>query len=255
MYKSLLKTDFERLLGLPNGYHVDGMLSCGNYDTEKQLAYLKKSLKDLKVNFQIDKQIGYIQGVYEVRVGEKVFWFSVVYGGVMLSEYLHFACMFGSKKNIHTGSCGGLFPEMNSVDFLIPTWSFGNESSTRFYDRENVKNIHYPNKELNEKIKAKLGGEKVWEGPVMTCAAMLAETEEDVQQWSKAGYFGVEMETSTVLAVSNHFKVPAAALVYVTDNLIKGQVVGDESHVRQKEIRHQKSQKMFDAAVGVLMEK
>lgn len=255
MYKSFTKSDFEKILGLPNDYRVDGVLSCGHYDVEKQITRLEKSLTDAKISYQIDRQIGYLQNVFEIRIGEKIYWFAVVYGGVTLSEYLHFACAFGSKKNIHIGSCGGLYPEMNSIDFLIPTWSFGNESSTRFYDREDTDNIHYPNAGLNQRIKSRLKGEKVWEGPMMTCGAMLAETKKDVEKWSKEGYYGVEMETSTVFAVSNHFKVPSASLVYVTDNLIKGQVVGDESHIRQKEIRYQKAQKMFDIAVSVLFEK
>ena len=255
MYKTLLKEDLEKILGLPNGYCVDGVLSCGHYDVEKQIVRLEKSLNDAKISYQIDRQIGYLQNIFEVRIGDRIYWFTVVYGGVTLSEYLHFACVFGSKKNIHIGSCGGLYPKINSVDFLIPTWSYGNESSTRFYDREDTDNIHYPNKELSSRIKSKLDSEKVWEGPVMTCEAMLAETKEDVEKWSKEGYFGVEMETSTVFAVSNHFNVPSASLVYVTDNLIKGQVVGDKSHTQQKEFRHQKAQKMFDVAVEVLLEK
>jgi len=255
MYKSFTKTDFEKILGLPSDYHVEGVLSCGHYDAEKQIARLEKSLTNAKVSYQIDRQIGYLQNVFEVRVDNKIYWFTVVYGGVTLSEYLHFACMFGSKKNIHIGSCGGLYPEMNSVDYLIPTWSFGNESSTRFYDREDTDNLHYPNKELSDLIGLKMMDKKVWKGPIMTCGAMLAETKEDVEKWSKEGYYGVEMETSTVFAVSNHFMVPSASLVYVTDNLIKGQVVGDNSHVQQKEEREKKAQKMFDVIVGVLLKK
>jgi len=254
MYKSFTKTDFEKLLGLPINYRVDGVLSCGHHDIEKQILRLEKSLTEANISYQLNRLTEYLKDVIEIKVGEKVYWFTGVYGGVILSEYLHFACTFGSKKNIHIGSCGGLYPEMNSVDYLIPTWSFGNESSTRFYDREDTDNLHYPNKLLSDQLMIKLSGEKVWSGPMMTCAAMLAETKEDVEKWSKEGYFGVEMETSTVFAVSNHFKVPSASLVYVADNLIKGQVVGDESHTQQKEFRYQKAQKMFDVAVSVLIE-
>lgn len=58
---------------------------------------------------------------------------------------------------------------------------------------------------------------------MVTCQGSLGQTEEDVQQWSKEGYFGVDMETSTFFAVSNYFSVPSAATVYVADNLIEGQ--------------------------------
>ena len=254
MYKSFAREDFQKVFGIPEGYEVSGILATGTYDVEKQLDRLGKSLAKTGMPFQIDKQIGFLRNIYEIRVNKKIYWFTIVYGGTMLSEYVHVGCLFGSQKNISIGSCGGLYPEMESTDYLIPTWSYGDESSTRFYDRENIENKHFPDKNLGEKIKSKLNGEKVWEGPVMTCQAMLGETKDDVEQWSKDGYYGVEMETSTVFAVSKHFKVPATALIYVTDNLIKGQVVGDESHNMQKEARQQKAQKMFDVAVEVLLE-
>lgn len=255
MYKSFSKSDFGKILGVPKNYKVDGFLSCGHYDVDKQLARLEKSLTGLECKFQINRQVGYLQNIFEIKVDGNLYWFAVVYGGVTLSEYLHFASLFGSKKNIHVGSCGGLYPEINDLDYLIPSWSFGNESTTRLYNRNDNSNKHYADSGLSRSLKSQLNGEKVWEGPMVTCEAMLAETKEDVEIWSKEGYFGVEMETSTVFAVSNHFNIPAASLVYVTDNLVKGQVVGDESHNNQKELRYQKAQKMYDVAVKVMLTK
>ena len=253
MYKSLTKNDYQKMLKLPNNYQIDGVLSYGHYDLKKQLDRLKKSLSNLNIDYQITQLNGYLQNILEIKTPKSTFWFAVVYGGVTLGEYLHFACLFGSKKNIHIGSCGGLYPQMNSLDYLVPIWSYGNESSTRFYARNNTENIHYPNKVLSGQLKAKLVNERAWEGPVMTCAAMEAETKEDVNKWTKEGYHGVEMETSTVFAVSNHFNVPSAALLYVSDNLVKGEMVGDENHNKQKEIRYQRAQKMLDVAVEVLL--
>lgn len=255
MYKSLSKSDFGKILGLPEDYQVDGVISCGHYDVDKQLARIKQSLQKTGKKFQVDRQSGYLQNVFEIRIENCLYWFTVVYGGVTLCEYLHVACLYGSKKNIHIGSCGGLHSEMNDMDYLIPNWSYGDESTTRMYCRDDNSNKHLPNKELSGLLKSKLNGDKVWEGPIITCAAMLGETKEDIEQWSKEGYYGVEMETSTVFAVSNHFRVPSASLVHVSDNLIKGQMVGDQSHIDQKELRYQKAQKMFDTAVSVLLTK
>lgn len=253
MYQKLAKNDYQKMLGLDDGYQVTALLTCGHYDLEKQIARLQESLNSLKIESNLKRLSGFLQDVVEFEIDHKKYWFAKVYGGVTLSEYIHLACLFGSQKNIHIGSCGGLNPEMNSLDFLIPTQAYGNESSTRLYDRENSENIHKANVELGHQLKTKLENEKVWEGPMMTCGAMLAETKEDVEEWSKEGYFGVEMETSTVFAVSNYFRVPSASLVYITDNLIKGQRVGDESHNQQRELRYQKAQKMFDVALSVLL--
>ncbi len=82
---------------------------------------------------------------------------------------------------------------------------------------------------------------------------MLGETFEDVEAWSRAGYYGVEMETATLFSVSNHFNVPSASLLYVTDNLIKGQTVGDESHNLQKEERNLRKEETFRAGILTLV--
>lgn len=253
MYQTLTKNDFQKMFGLDENYQIAALLTCGHYDLEKQLNRLKESLKTLGVDYTMNRMSGWLQDIIELEIDDKKYWFAKVYGGVTLSEYVHLACMFGSQKNIHVGSCGGLNPDMNSLDFLIPSSSYGNESSTRLYDRDNKENIHKPDIKLSNQIKIKLENEKIWEGPMMTYGAMLAETKEDVEKWSKEGFFGVEMETSTIFAVSNHFGVPSASLVYVSDNLIKGQVVGDESHNQQKELRNQKALKMYNVALSVLL--
>lgn len=253
MYQKLTRDDYQKMLGLDENYRIEAFLSCGHYDLEKQVNRLKESLKTLRLNYTLKIMSGFLQDVVEFEIDHKKYWFAKVYGGVTLSEYTHLACLFGSQKNIHIGSCGGLFPEMNSLDYLIPNYSFGNESSTRLYDRQNTDNLHYSDKKLSQQLKDRIENEQVWEGPIMTCGAMLAESQEDVEKWSGEGYYGVEMETSTVFAASKHFKVASASLLYVTDNLIKGQTVGDESHNQQKELRYQKAQKMYDVALSVLL--
>jgi nucleoside phosphorylase len=103
---------------------------------------------------------------------------------------------------------------------------------------------------LKEKITL---SNKIWEGPIITCQAMMGETWEDVQSWSKEGYHGVEMETSTVFSVSNSFKVPSASIMYISDNLIKGQTVGDDSHVAQKDIRELSKNEVYKVGILTLL--
>ena len=62
----------------------------------------------------------------------------------------------------------------------------------------------------------------------------MAETFEDVKNWSKEGFLGVEMEASTIFAVSKHFNVASTALLIVGDNLIKGETVASESYKNNK---------------------
>ena len=238
MYKSFTAEEFRKQFLLPNGYMVDGLLSYGAWDEDKHMGKVKNVLNEIGAEYNHRKMEGFLSHVLELKINNKNYWFVVMYGGALLSEYIHLASLFGSKKNIRIGSCGGLHLEMNSLDLIIPTWSYGNESTTRVYDQEAVDFKHYSDKNLSKNLEKNLPNKyKVKNGPMITVQAMMGETWEDVKSWSESGYCGVEMETATVFSVSKYFNVPSAALLYVSDNLIKGQTVGDNSHIQQKEIR------------------
>ena len=207
------------------------------------------------IDFKINSLPGFLSRMIEVEMDNKRFWFDVPYGGAMLSEYLQLACLFGSKKNILIGSCGGLFSQLDACDIVIPSKVYGNESSTRMYALENLENIHYPDKDLTKKLKDRLSKHnKVYEGPTITCQAMLAESWEDVEGWSDEGYYGVEMEASTVFAVSNFYKVPASAVLLVADNLIKKETVHHENYEKMREKRMKLRQEITKTVIGELLE-
>ncbi|MEI8339885.1 MAG: hypothetical protein WCF94_04470 [bacterium] len=198
---------------------------------------------------------GFLGEILEFEIKNKKYWFAVTYGGAKLSEYLHLACLFGSKKNILVGSCGGLNKQGESGDIIIPTSSFGDESFTRMYSKGRGNTFQAERKTSKSLYKIVLKGLKVWTGPVVTCQAMLAETIKDIKKWEKLGYLGVEMESSCFFAVSSYFKIPAAAMLYITDNLVVGQKVGDESHVNGKEKRLLSKKEIFRVAITELISK
>ncbi len=143
---------------------------------------------------------------------------------------------------------------MNSLDLLIPAWTYGLESSASMYERENSEHKYFADEGLSKKLKEKIDNKyKVWNGPVISCHAMLGETYDDVQGWSKDGYFGIEMETATVFAVSKHFNVPSTSLMYVGDNLIKGQTVQDESHNQEKDQREELKKYVHRIAIETVL--
>ena len=84
---------------------------------------------------------------------------------------------------------------------------------------------------------------------------MLGETLDDIQDWSKNNFYGVEMETATVFSVSNHFNVPSTALLCIADNLIKGQTVVDESYVQQQDMRDGAKDEIYRVGLRTLIEK
>jgi purine-nucleoside phosphorylase len=151
------------------------------------------------------------------------------------------------------GSCGGLYKEADSPDIIIPTYSYANESATRMYEPQ-AEGRHLANEALSNQLAQRLTPKhKVWQGPTVTCQAMMAETWEDIQRWAKDGYYGVEMEASTVFAVSSYFNTKAAAAVMVGDNLIQEKTTLDVNYEEGQALRRQVTQDMFDAAISELV--
>lgn len=253
MYKTLAKEDFIRDHLFETDYKINGFLVYGGWEQTRYEEMLRLSLERIGHNTIYKKLDGFLAPILEFTIEDKKYWFVVAYGGALLCEWLHIACLFGSQRNLVIGSCGGLLSEANSGDVVVPTYSFADESTTRAYQPE-ANNLHYADNNLRKEIIANMGTKyKIWEGPTITYEAMLAETWEDIMVWSKDGYYGVEMEAATVFAVSNYFKVPSAGLVRVADNLIKKETVFDDSFKSTSTTRKQISYDMFDAALKTLI--
>lgn len=255
MYRELSKKEWLKLLLLPEDFRVDGALVAGAGVAEKEIEKRDFVIKSMNLNVEIEKiNHRFFDSVDILVIDGKRYWFDVVYGGAYLSETLGFASMFGSKRNIFIGSCGGLSMDMKSGDIVIPTYSYGDESTTRMYQRDVENNKHYSNEKLNKEIKDLIPDKyRIHSGPIMTCQAMLAETKEDVSGWSKEGYTGVEMETSTFFAVSNYYDIPSSAILHVSDNLLHEEYVGSEQHEKARPFRDEVQIEKYKVAFKVLM--
>ena len=241
MYKELTKKDWNKLLKFPEDKEVDAVIVSGNSlaNREREIGFLEQALS----NYKDVKKVEYIQdnffsSIYEFEIGDKLIWFDVVYGGAYLSELLHVGCIFGSKKNFLVGTCGGLQKNLETGDLVIPTYTYGDESTTRIYQPNVKENKHYADKELREEFVKSMCDYKIHSGPIITCQAMLGERAEDIKRWEKEGYLGVEMESSTFFAVSNSFNVPSVAVMHISDNLVKNILYGDEEMEKNREFRN-----------------
>ncbi|HEY4518232.1 MAG TPA: hypothetical protein VJG48_01245 [Candidatus Paceibacterota bacterium] len=255
MYRQFTADDYRKHLGLATDYSIEGFIVFGSF---KRYPYemLKDSLLRLgrKAEFS-NIEHEFLNPILEFKIDGEVYWFAIAYGGALLSEYLHLACLFGSKKNILLGSCGGLKKGASSREILIPTWSHAQESSAKAYQPE-AGHKYESDAGLSERLAGKLEQEyKVHRGPTVTYQAMMAETWEDVLSWAEQGYFGVEMEAATVFATSRHFKVPAAAILRIGDNLIEKETVLDINYEKEKDLRRKASEDTFDVALEEIISK
>jgi len=255
MYKHITLNDLKKMLKLHSNYKVDACIVYGTYDEKtykkkflsllKGRKYVKENLKDLFIN-----------KILSVKIGNKRIWFIPEYGGARLSEFIHFGCMFGSKLNILIGSCGTLKKGLDEFAVIVPTYSYSTESSCHIYLRNKKDNRFYPDNKLSNKVINKLQDKlNVVSGPMMTCQAMMGETWKDILKWSKEGFYGVEMEASTIFAVSSHFKIPATALLGVADNLVKKETVGNLSYKKKRNKLRKIRDVLLKTALEISLEK
>ena len=255
MYKALTAKDYLESIKLKQDYTVDGFLIFGTYQK-----YPYEELKESLLRIGCVAEFRHIEdeflnNILEFKVNNKTYWFTVAYGGVLLSEYLHLACLFGSKMNILLGSCGGLKKGADSGEIIVPEWSYAEESSAKAYQPD-ADNKYLSNKELSEQLVNNIDiGCEIHRGATITYQAMLAETWEDIQRWVKQGYVGVEMEAATIFSVSNHFNIPSAAILMIADNLIEKETVLDISYDESKERRRGISSSIFDVALRKMLGK
>ncbi len=257
MYKSLTKQDILKLLKLPSNYKVDGLIVFGTHPKSTQYPYLYGALKKLFPNYKKETKIKnrFLSDIKSFKIGNKRIWFDVVYGAAYLSELLHVACMLGSKKNILLGSCGGLRKDMKTGDIVLPVASFSNESATRMYQRNNESFLYFADKNLRLEIKNQLNPQyTIHEGNLVNIQAMLGETKEDIENWIANGYYGVDMESATFFAISNHFKVPSTALLYVAENLAKEELVTSEQYQALRRDRLKTRRENYKIALKTVLE-
>jgi len=253
MYKQLTANDYRQHFGLPDDYQVDGFVVYGTYKNHP-FEQFEDSLKQSGCKYQkLKLEHDFFGSLMEFKVDGKRYWLAIAYGGALLSEYLHLACLFGSRQNILLGSCGGLKKGVASLELIVPDWSSATESSANAYQPD-ANGKYSSDKDLSDKLAGLLSEKhRVHRGSTITFQAMLAETWDDIQKWTEQGFVGVEMEAATVFAVSDHFDVPAAAALMIGDNLIEEQTVVDVNYENARPARRQLAQDAFDATVRILL--
>lgn len=279
MYMTHTAADHRVHMGLPADYTVDGTLAYGTWDLVAEtdhIPQLRSALDATGLDYRltrIDEPL--IGHAHEVLLeGSKRYWFIPVMGTAVMGMYLHLASLFGSRRNILLGTVGGLAPGMRNGDLVVPTAVAGNDSA-RMYARAGIRSIsalsaisaisphddpitdaaHRPDPGLLARLTTELGDRPgLWFGPTTTCEVMLAETQEDVDGWSRSGMLGVEMEAALTFALSWHFGIPAVALFYVVDNLIERETVLSPSHESYRSRREQQRATQYRVGVKLLLE-
>lgn len=147
--------------------------------------------------------------------------YACVYGAARAVEPVHICGELGTPVAVQIGSCGSLQPGVRTGDIVVPEVASIGEGASQYYGGSGDAPADAG---LVERAAAAFEdrGFRVHRGSHVTTSALLAQPPELVQQWHRAGYLGVDMETSAVFTAARRFGMAAVSLLFVWDELLAG---------------------------------
>ncbi|MEA2115071.1 MAG: nucleoside phosphorylase [Thermodesulfobacteriota bacterium] len=128
----------------------------------------------------------------------------------------------GAEKIILYGWCGSLQKKLHGMDILVPTSGMSEEGTSRHYQSDRNCEI-IPSATLRNELCRVLTDKLVefQQGPLWTTDAPYRETKEKITDYAAQGIYGVDMEYSALCTVAAFRKAQLAAVMLVSDELLK----------------------------------
>jgi uridine phosphorylase len=133
-------------------------------------------------------------------------------------------CNAQAQYMVRIGSCGALREDIKVGDLIIADTAMRGDGVTPYYVNSDFKT--QADGELTKTLGdvAQGSGLTVHKGKVWSTDAILRETREHVGKAVDEGCIGVDMVTSTFLTLAQLYKVKAAVILAVSDNIITGEM-------------------------------
>jgi len=133
-------------------------------------------------------------------------------------------CNAGIKNIIRIGTCGALDEKIKVGDLIIVDKVLRGDGVTPYYVDNNFQTVS--DKKLSDTLYevAKGMGLNIHRGTTWTTDALLRETREIVEAKRKEGAIAVDMVSSTMLTIAQTYKLAAASILAVSDNVITGEM-------------------------------
>jgi uridine phosphorylase len=135
-------------------------------------------------------------------------------------------CNAQPKAMIRVGSCGALREDIKIGDLIVATTAIKGEGVTQYYvDKDFVPTA---DKKLTDELyaiaKQSTMGNAVHLGACWTTDAILRETREHVGKAVQQGAIAVDMVSAAFLTICQLYKIPAAVILAVSDNVMTGEM-------------------------------
>jgi uridine phosphorylase len=214
MLKELGQADWLRMLNIPEPRIPTVLILRGTRNLQSQYEAARGFFSNV---LDVGAPNGIIEHVLIGSLAGRAVGFACVYGAAMASEIVHIFGSLGTRAVIQTGNCGGLADELSAGDLFVPTEAFCGEGAARYYKSNGQRVAALPVSASLESF-GRYGMENFQTGKIYTTAALLAQSDADIEGWYREGFSAVDMETATTFAVAEYFGMDRAAVLYVFDN-------------------------------------
>jgi uridine phosphorylase len=140
-------------------------------------------------------------------------------------------CNAQVKAMIRVGSCGALREDIKVGDLVVTTTALKGEGVTQYYvDKDFVPTADAALTQslveaAQRAVRSPLAfGRRVHAGCCWTTDVILKETRENVEKAVAQGAIAVDMVTAAFLTICQSYKIPAAVIMAVSDNVITGEM-------------------------------
>lgn len=144
--------------------------------------------------------------------------------------------MLGAEVMIRLGTAGGLLPEMETGEIMIPeaVACSSNYGVLATY----APGVHLPlapNYEVIDALvqEAKRHGLKFRMGAVVSNDAFYAESKEFAEEWRKRGVIAIEMECAALFGIARIRGFKAGALLVISNNVVRGTPIATAEKLKE----------------------
>ena len=125
---------------------------------------------------------------------------------------------------LRIGSCGALREDIKIGDLVVAEGALRGDGVTPYYVDKDFEAKTDPKMTAEISKIAEAGGNTVHKGKVWTTDAILRETKEYVGNAIDQGAIAVDMVSATFMTIAQLYKIPAAVIMAVSDNIITGEM-------------------------------
>ena len=188
--------------------------------TPDRLQAAVKKLEDPLKNFSFMEHTMYTGEFEGIRV-------TALNGGMFSANTAittEILCNVQAQNIIRLGSCGALREDIKVGDLILVTECIRGDGVTPYYVKPDFKTAADPGISAALAKAAEKVGARIHTGKAWTTDALLKETKEIVSAKAGEGAIAVDMVSSAFLTIAQLYKVKAAAILAVSDNLMTGEM-------------------------------